>query len=428
MKMRRKKKFTLTTFLQSLYLTWNFFCSNDLLSYASSCSFGFFLSMTPVILLCMTVLVRFLHASPETVALLLSKTGNFFEPWDMQETISRLTAVKTFSLFEVLVAIALIILARRFVACIIAGLAKIFGPEQKKRPVMTQVFILFVEALIVVFLSSFAFIFLSFTTISNLPFLSSVQNSFINIKNWILKLFDLLPYLLVFLMTFFSYRTGSRTKPGVLLSAAAAFGSMVSFWVFLKVAVSVVNLNAYNVIYGVFGNLMILLLAVWVFFAIFLFFAQWVFVFQFFDTLLLCELYILPSRDDTKFSSSVKRSLFIRPNNLLEKNQNVIDLKEGDCIYKQGEKGSDTYFVVRGSVKVQRQNHVAFVERGDFFGEEACILNEIRSEEAVAATDVKLVKISEEIFFTLLDKNPEVSRRALSKISTYFSRYYSQNE
>ena len=257
--MFNKKKFTFTTLFQSLYLTGNFFIANDLLSYASSCAFGFFLSMTPVIILCMIVLVRILHASPETVTALLSLTGDFFEPWDMEKTIAALTNVKTISFFEVLVAVALVILARRFVACIMAGLTKIFGTEQKKRPVMTQILILAVEALAVVFLSSVSFTFISLSTMSSLPFLPDAS---VYLKEWLLKLFDYLPYLLVFTMTAFSFRTGSRTKPSLLSCLSAAFFSTVSFWVFIKIAESVVNLNAYNVIYGVLGNIIVLLLAV----------------------------------------------------------------------------------------------------------------------------------------------------------------------
>lgn len=417
----RKQKLTFATLLQSLYMTGGFFISNDLLSYASSCAFGFFLSMTPVVILTLIVLIRILHASPETVSLFLAQTGDFFAPWDMEKTISTLTTVNNFSIFELFVAVALIVLARRFVASVIASLAKVFGAEQKSRPVMTQVFIIFVEALIVVFLSSIAFTVISLSTMSNLPFLPDKTNY---IKKWILKTIDFMPYFLVFVLTSFSYRTGSRTRPGIMLSLGAAFSATLVFWLFIKAAASIINLNAYNVIYGVLGNIIVLLLAVWIFFCIFLFFAQWVYVIQFFDTLLLCELYILPSREDSKFSSSLKRSLFMRPSTLLLKERAVLNLKEGENIYLQGEKGSDTYYIVKGSVKVQRANHIFYLERGDFFGEEACILDEIRTGDASAVTDVQLIKIPEDLFFSLLDRNPEVSRRALSKISMYFARYY----
>ena len=56
------------------------------------------------------------------------------------------------------------------------------------------------------------------------------------------------------------------------------------------------------------------------------------------------------------------------------------------------------------------------------------MLEETRSEDAIAYTDVKLVRIPEERFFSLLERNPEVAQRALSQISGYFSKFYGRNE
>ena len=73
---------------------------------------------------------------------------------------------------------------------------------------------------------------------------------------------------------------------------------------------------------------------------------------------------------------------------------------------------------------ITRTNNLSYLDAGSFFGEEACLLDEVRNEDATAYTDVKLLRIPEEDFFTLLEKNPSANNKALSKISKYFARFY----
>ena len=203
-----------------------------------------------------------------------------------------------------------------------------------------------------------------------------------------------------------------------------AAGSTLSFIVFLKIMNLFINVNKYNVIYGVLSNTIVLLMEVFFFFIIFLFFAQWLFVFQFFDTLLLCELYLLPARDETSLADLSKRLLFIRPDYLLKNELNTIRLKKGDNVYSTGQVGKDAFYVSKGTVRITRLNHVSFADRGCFFGEEACMLRELRNEDATAWTDAEIVRIPEETFFMILDKNPRAASKALSRISNYFAKFY----
>ena len=215
-----------------------------------------------------------------------------------------------------------------------------------------------------------------------------------------------------------------RTRPSFFTCMLFAAGSTLSFIVFLKIMNLFINVNKYNVIYGVLSNTIVLLMEVFFFFIIFLFFAQWLFVFQFFDTLLLCELYLLPARDETSLADLSKRLLFIRPDYLLKNELNTIRLKKGDNVYSTGQVGKDAFYVSKGTVRITRLNHVSFADRGCFFGEEACMLRELRNEDATAWTDAEIVRIPEETFFMILDKNPRAASKALSRISNYFAKFY----
>ena len=79
------------------------------------------------------------------------------------------------------------------------------------------------------------------------------------------------------------------------------------------------------------------------------------------------------------------------------------------------------YYIVTGTVMLIKKNNMTFVDSGAFFGEEAVLMDGIRKEEAVAHTDLKLIKINEDKFYSILQKNPKVASKAMAKISKYFA-------
>jgi membrane protein len=120
--------------------------------------------------------------------------------------------------------------------------------------------------------------------------------------------------------------------------------------------------------------------------------------------------------------------LFIRPDYLLSKDVYVIHCKKGDYIYHQNDSTTDTYYIARGTVEIIHKNNISYLERGKFFGEEACILNELRNEDAISYTDVEIVRITADAFLTLIEKNPAASRKVLAQISTYYAKVYGRRD
>lgn len=420
-----KKKPSFITVIQSLYLTINFFFTNDLLSYASACAFGFLFSVIPVAMMIIVILIRFLHASPETVTALLETVRGLGDFLSKNNFVRSLSEIKPVTNFEIVIGVAIVMMARRFFMSVMGGLNKIFGAERKSRPLMTQLISLAGEAVIVVGIATIVFLSMTFKTIEKIPVLTGLANLLPGPARLVSALFtSLFPYIFLFIATSLAYKSGSRTRPSFFTCMLFAAGSTLSFIVFLKIMNLFINVNKYNVIYGVLSNTIVLLMEVFFFFIIFLFFAQWLFVFQFFDTLLLCELYLLPARDETSLTDLSKRLLFIRPDYLLKNELNTIRLKKGDNVYSTGQVGKDAFYVSKGTVRITRLNHVSFADRGCFFGEEACMLRELRNEDATAWTDAEIVRIPEETFFMILDKNPRAASKALSRISNYFAKFY----
>ena len=71
--MKKRRAVTYITIAQSIFLTIKYFVQNRLFSYASACSFDFLFSFIPIAMMIVTILVRILHASPDTVYSIFNK-------------------------------------------------------------------------------------------------------------------------------------------------------------------------------------------------------------------------------------------------------------------------------------------------------------------------------------------------------------------
>ena len=424
-----EKRITHVTVAQAVYLSASFFMQNDLLSYASACTFGFLFSFIPIVMLIVVVLVRFLHTSPETVTAVLSYSPDLVRMLNVERVITSIQGIHTVTNFEIVISITIILMARRFFSSVVLGIRRIFRHAVPSRPLIHQLIILAGEAIIIILVSVIIFLAVTFHTIAHLPILDLLASRHPLIASSASALFiSLAPFFLIFLLTAFCYKAGTRTRPTLFISIVMAAGSTGTFYLFQKFMKIFINVNRYNLVYGVLSNTIVLLMEVFVFFVIFLFFAQLLYVCQYFDILLLSELYLLPGRDELKPKAVLRRLLFIRPDALVHDGGNVLSLQRGDYVYKSGESGTDSFYVLSGTVQIARVNNLSYLDRGTFFGETACILDETRTEDAQACTPVTLMRIPKETFFSLIEHNRLVNRKALSQISSYFAKFYGRTE
>jgi CRP/FNR family transcriptional regulator, cyclic AMP receptor protein len=91
-----------------------------------------------------------------------------------------------------------------------------------------------------------------------------------------------------------------------------------------------------------------------------------------------------------------------------------VEAPEGKTLAKEGETGSEFFVVVNGTATARRNGRkVATIGPGSFFGELALLDQGPRAATVTADTDMQLLVLSSRAFFSLLDKNPSVSRRIL---------------
>lgn len=414
-----EKRISFRTLLQELFLTYSFFIQNDLLTYASSCAFGFLFSFIPVVIMTAAILIRILHASPDILHKLFSSDIFASSTLDLPEIVNSFLQVEGSILFEVVIGVSLLWMARRFFNSVVKGLHCIFHMESKRRPVVWQMGIILGEVLLVVVLALLIFVFTTAESLMSTDLLRQIIPQFVrDASSWLLRF---VPAGLMFCFVAVTFRVGSGTKPSGILCMVLSAACTLLFSGFLFVFSYFVDMTRYNLIYGILSNSIVLLLEVFTFFILFLFFAQGIFVHQFFDQLLLAELYLLPSRDSIKFSAAIRRMMFIKPDYFIRNKSSLITCPAGSVIFSEGDESNDVFYVAEGSVRLTKTNRIAYCDRGGFFGEFSCILARSRDITAIAETDVKILRVEADTFTAMLEKNPAASRKALAQISAYFA-------
>ena len=427
MEQRHKKRSAKNTVGQLIYLTASFYARNDLYTCAASCAFGFLFSFIPIVMTVLVVLVHIIHASPEIIDSVLSRVSEYKTMFDAESFIDGILKVKTFGWIEFVLALFIVWMARKSFAAVMQGMRRIFHKKIKSRvlfnhalAVIGELSLIVIATLIIVLVFALRNLFTLFpfaTLPVELPPLFAFSPVLITVSE----------FALIFIIVLLAYRYASETKPNVKLCALCSALCTLSFFAAAKLTNEFLNIANYNIIYGVLGGLMVFLLQTYIFFTLFFIFAQVVYIVQFFDPLVLSELYLLPDRNDTKFNSIVKRILFITPSAIMN-DVNVENYKAGSVIYAKNDRSDDSYYVVSGVVLINRNGNLSYCDTGSFFGEETCILDQLRTSEAKAETDCKLMKISAEEFRSLLEINHKTAEKALSHISEYVSRVYGRTE
>lgn len=310
-------------------------------------------------------------------------------------------------------------MARKLFLSIIQSMRTIFKTVAPARPVINQL-LTFAGELLLVIICAVVF-FAAFLTrqILTLPIFNRFQTDFpLLFSSLSNNIVNITLYLILFIFTTVCFKVASGTKPQLKSCIGYALGSVVVFSVIVFVISTTINRVNYSTIYGVLSNLMILLFEMWFFFSIFLFFAQMLYVEQFFDSLLIGELYLLPKHDTTNIFDSLRRILFIKPGALMTK-ENLETYEEGQPIYKIGNETDGVYYVVSGTVCENKNGTIIYHDKGSSFGDAEFIMNTTRIGEATAITKCSLIKISKQTFSQLIEKNPKAAAKAISTISYY---------
>jgi len=96
---------------------------------------------------------------------------------------------------------------------------------------------------------------------------------------------------------------------------------------------------------------------------------------------------------------------------------------DGDVIIHQGATGDSMYVIQGGRVEVLQhsdngeEQHLAFLERGDFFGEMAVFEKETRSATVRASGEARILRIDKKTLLTRIRDDPLLAVNLLKTMS-----------
>ena len=100
----------------------------------------------------------------------------------------------------------------------------------------------------------------------------------------------------------------------------------------------------------------------------------------------------------------------------------IVKVPPGATVFSEGEVGTEMFVIQSGSIEIAKRvkgemKTLSVLEKGDFFGEMSILEDVPRTADAIARTDVELVRINKSTFDEMLRNNGEIAVRMLRKLS-----------
>ncbi len=97
------------------------------------------------------------------------------------------------------------------------------------------------------------------------------------------------------------------------------------------------------------------------------------------------------------------------------------ELQAGTVIFKEGEEGDQMFIIQDGRVKVSRaiggkEQLLAVLGKGDFFGEMALVTRERRTATVTTLEAVRLLAFNREGYLGMIHKNPKIALNIIDKL------------
>jgi len=109
------------------------------------------------------------------------------------------------------------------------------------------------------------------------------------------------------------------------------------------------------------------------------------------------------------------------------KYMNVVEMKAGELIFKEGERGDYVCFVAEGALDVLKKSEtgdhvvISSLHRGRSIGDMAVLDNFPRSATVRSRTKATLITLTRDSFETILDKHPRIGIKMLKGLARLLS-------
>jgi membrane protein len=397
-------------FLQKIGLSVNLFVKNELFNHAGAAAFFFIVSIPPVFLLLIIAFDRFLVSYSEASEILFAFMKNINENLDKDLLVKigllnvNPTAIGIFGLLNLLWA------GRAILTAIQRGLGVIFPAEKIRPPVVTNVMSFIILSILLAVSVLLTFVSIGFKFLQQLLRADPVVQSFF--QSLLPYFRQFVPFFVVVLLIFLAYRFVPPNRPKTASSFVSAVGCSLAIYFIHILFLKFFTVTQYNVIYGVLGSLILMVLWVYFSFLLFFFFAEFTFVSDNIDVLVLDKMLLLRINQDIRVKK-IEKFLYNHPKWIFEKYASRFHA--GDIVFREGDSSTDIYFVEQGNIHLVQEiegddKKIASVGNNEIFGATAFLLDECRKTTAVAETESVLLVMKPYILEELLQVNPSFSR------------------
>ena len=403
--------------LQTGYSTVLLFSRNEMFSHASAAAYYFLLAIPPMILLLVSLLNTSLINNPELTAALFAFLSQFNEQLS-EDFFRKIGILEAKTAVSGLGLLGFLWTSRLIISAVQSAFGVIFPSSLSRSFFWSNLLsMVLVPGVLVMLLLSALFN-------AAIRLLSRHLERFA----WLERLYDLmlpltgifLPAALVFGLIFICYRflpmAGPRSRDAALgagFCTLSIFGLKALFMRFVPLA-------GYHIMYGSLGVVIFMLLWVYLVFTVFFLFAQFVQVAGRIDIIALDKIISLQDNNGG-FGSRLENALFVRSKRVHARYARQV--KDGEYIFRQRDTDSEIYYLFSGRIEILSDkpdsgepDHIATIEEGDIFGEMAYLLGEERLYSARAVGDSVLLRISPDIFESLLGQSPAVARKIITSM------------
>ncbi len=228
----------------------------------------------------------------------------------------------------------------------------------------------------------------------------------------------LTPFFGIWFIIFLLYFQIPLLRPGAASTLLNSFFCTLSLYALEAVLTYVVKIDKYVSLYGSLGDIVFVLLWVYLGCLIFFMWAEFLYVAGKIDVIALEKIF-LNSEDRSRLEYRIEHFLFNRSSRIFEKyGQNC---NKGEMIIRQNDDTGAIYYLYSGQVGLYRENHgkeirMGGLRAGEIFGEMAYLLGERRTATVIAESDCFLFIMSPETLEALMVYSAKLSRRIIESL------------
>ncbi len=390
------------------------FGRDELANHAAAGAYAFLLSATPAVLLVIGIGTAMLRAAPDALASFMGFITAMLEPLDAEGAAEAFFSRPLGGLAAIVGGLSLVWAARLFIVTVQRGIRIIWAAEKRHAVLLENVL---------------TFAFEIICLVAAVAVLAGAQAAQLVVgragasmggasRAFTSALASLAPALVLFLFVYISYRYIPAQRLGRGFAALFALLCVAGYAAASWIIGLAVDTGRYAQLYGLFANLILLLVNVYLFFSLFYFFAELAYVEERFDALLLGRFRRVRSKAARGGTiPRLEAALFFEPERLMKAYGRAYEANE--TVIEAGSKGKETYIVHRGQVGAFAPGgaRVGIIGPGEIFGEMAAFLDEGRSATIRALEDSYVLAIPPGVFMSYLKTDPEANRHLVAALS-----------